>query len=93
MKEFILDIYFVGKLILDTQEIHSKNIFDVIKMDYVKKQQCFVTLRRLMINSNGKDFQNTMDSNASTNDDSKGIFNVLILSQLIIIFYLNINDF
>ncbi|XP_050877636.1 uncharacterized protein LOC127081427 [Lathyrus oleraceus] len=41
-------------------------------MDYVKKQQCFVTLRRLMINSDGNDFQNTMDSKASTNDDSKG---------------------
>lgn len=62
-------------------------------MDSVKKRQCFVTLRRLMINSDDKDFQNTMDSKASTNEDSKGIFNVLILFQLVIIFYLNINDF
>ncbi|XP_058752441.1 transcription factor GTE12-like [Vicia villosa] len=41
-------------------------------MNSFKKQQCFVTLKRLMINPDGKDFKNAMDSKASTNHDSKG---------------------
>jgi hypothetical protein len=45
----------------DIHEIAS-TLGVITKMDHFKKQQCFVTLKRLMKNSNEKYFQNAMNS-------------------------------
>jgi len=53
-------------------------------MDRIKKQRCFVTLKRLMLNSGGKDFKDTSDSKRLSRSDSNDISGMFVILKFII---------
>ena len=56
-------------------------------MDRFKKQQCFVTLKRLMLNPDGEDFKDAMPSKRLARCDSNDISGMFIISKLCYFFF------
>lgn len=68
-------------------KVHSEKMFLGYIMDRFKKQQCFVTLKRLMLNPDGEDFKDSMASKRLSrhySDDISGMFIILKLCYLFI---------
>jgi len=67
-------------------KVHSRNNMGVTNMDNFKKRQCIVTLKRLMLNPDGEDFKDAMDSKrlARCYSDISGM---LIILKLVFVHY------
>jgi len=56
-------------------------------MDRFKIKQCYVTLQRLMLNPDGKDFKDAMDSKRLARCDSNDISGMFIILMLVFVHY------
>jgi len=68
-------------------KVHSEKKFLGYIMDRFKKQQCFVTLKRLMLNPDGEDFKDAMASKRLARCYSNDISGMFIILKLVYVHY------
>jgi hypothetical protein len=76
---------------METQKTHSKALSEKKFLGYImdrfKKQQCFVTLKRLMLNPDGQDFKDAMDSKRLARCYYNDISGMFIILKLVFVHY------